>query len=275
MNKYVGQKYRVLYNQEEVFKQGDIATLVEICTFNVSLYEHESGETYYLKDIDSTSPDVELMETSKIKKYVGQMYRVIRDDDDNFKPGEIVKLVEILSDVSLYENAEGRRELLFDIDCESFTPEVELFEKYVGQRYKVIRNDENTFEIGEIVNLVSIHSDDISLYENDSGRTEYLYDIDCVEEHTEVELVDPSEVWVVNVSSRADGSSTEVYMTFDEAVKNARREFERRYELLKGSMDVSNHIIVISPDLRNYDVYMKDNHDTGFRIEIVPSRLYA
>lgn len=65
MNKYVGQKYRVLYNQEEVFKQGDIATLVEICAFNVSLYEHESGETYYLIDITGHSPDVELVEENK------------------------------------------------------------------------------------------------------------------------------------------------------------------------------------------------------------------
>lgn len=52
------------------------------------------------------------------------------------------------------------------------------FTKKVGQKYKVIREEDTTFEVGSIVTLEIIYKDCASLYVDEREYDEFLYDLD-------------------------------------------------------------------------------------------------
>lgn len=64
MNKYVGQKYKIINDLNGELKKGDIVTLFRIEDDKISIYKRDNGNIYYLYDIDNEDygPEVELLE---------------------------------------------------------------------------------------------------------------------------------------------------------------------------------------------------------------------
>ena len=81
---------------------------------------HDGGEFYLVDDTWYHVDDI------KPHKFVGQRYKVIKDNFEEVEPGDIVELVEIFDNkCSMYERVRDRRRVaLLDIDYP--TPEVEL-----------------------------------------------------------------------------------------------------------------------------------------------------
>lgn len=148
---------------------------------------HDSGEFYLVDDTWYHVDDI------KPHKFVGQRYKVIKDNLGVVEPGDIVELVEIFDNkCSMYERVRDRRKVaLLDIDYT--TPEVELVttmdilevgmlvELRIGSLYVVLPN---TTKYDSELMLVS-NTGFMTLDEYDgAGNCESDYDIVKIYDNT-------------------------------------------------------------------------------------------
>ena len=82
------------------------------------------------------------------------------------------------------ENETEIKKYLFGIEVIKIKEIDAYMKKYVGQKYRVI--DDGLFEMGEIVELIRVEADGISLYRNSGGEEWFIQDADTYCPHVEL-----------------------------------------------------------------------------------------